>query len=107
MNLKRIYLPIIFITIIIVSLSYIKKDIRNSQPGAPYTSKDSLKEPVLFAEEVITTPDDEFGGTFTPDGKTCYFSKSVLRFYIDVICYSEFIDGKRVCRHKRQRHPIL
>ena len=60
----------------------------------PYTHKGVLNEPALFAEGIITTKDDEFGGTFTPDGKTCYFSKSVLRFYLDIICFSEFKNGK-------------
>jgi Tol biopolymer transport system component len=53
-----------------------------------------LSHAVLFGEGVISTKDDEFGGSFTPDGKTCYFSKSILRFYLDIICYSEFKDGK-------------
>jgi len=63
-------------------------------PVAPYAHKDSLKEAALFAPGIISTSDDEFGGTFSPDGKTCWFSKSILRFYLDVICYSEFRDGK-------------
>ena len=50
--------------------------------------------PIIFGEGIISTNGDEFGGTFTPDGKTVFFSKSVLRFYIDVICYSEFRNGK-------------
>ena len=53
-----------------------------------------LSTAVLFGEGVISTKDDEFGGSFTPDGKTCYFSKSILRFYLDIICYSEYKDGK-------------
>src|SRR5882757_10701120 len=60
----------------------------------PYASGEPLQEAKLFGEGVISTKDDEFGGTFTPDGKTCYFSKSILRFYIDVICYSKFKDGQ-------------
>ncbi len=60
----------------------------------PYSYKETLTEPKLFAEGTIDTRDDEFGGTFTPDGKTCYFSKSVLKFYLDVICFSEFKNGK-------------
>lgn len=60
----------------------------------PYTHKGVLNNPALFGEGIITTKNDEFGGTFTNDGKTCYFSKSVLRFYLDVICYSEFKNGK-------------
>ena len=31
--------------------------------------------PVLFAEGVISTPDDEFGAAFTPDGNVVYFTK--------------------------------
>lgn len=53
-----------------------------------------LSGAVLFGEGVISTKDDEFGGSFTPDGRTCYFSKSILRFYLDIICYSEFKNGK-------------
>jgi len=60
----------------------------------PYATRDSLKEAALFAPGIISTSDDEFGGTFSPDGKTCWFSKSVLKFYLDVICYSEYRDGK-------------
>lgn len=48
----------------------------------------------IFGEGVISTRDDEFGGTFTPDGKTCFFSKSVLKFYLDVICFSQYKDGR-------------
>jgi Tol biopolymer transport system component len=32
-------------------------------------------EPMLFAEGVVSTPDDEFGAAFTPDEKTVYFTK--------------------------------
>lgn len=58
-----------------------------------YNCKDSVGAS-MFAEGIISTNDDEFGGSFTPDGKTCYFSKSVLRFYLDIICYSEYKNGK-------------
>src|ERR1700755_1399491 len=61
---------------------------------SPYEMADSINESVLFSPGIISTKDDEFGGSFTPDGKTCYFSKSVLKFYLDVICYSEFKNGK-------------
>jgi Tol biopolymer transport system component len=53
-----------------------------------------VNHPGIFGEGVISTRDDEFGGTFTPDGKTCFFSKSVLKFYLDVICFSQYKDGK-------------
>ena len=31
--------------------------------------------PHLFAEGVISTPDDEAGGVFSPDGREFYFAK--------------------------------
>jgi Tol biopolymer transport system component len=33
-------------------------------------------EPVLFAEGVVSTPDDEFGFALAPDGRTAFFGKS-------------------------------
>jgi Tol biopolymer transport system component len=50
-------------------------------------------EPRLFAPGVVSTPDDEFGGAFTPDGKTVVFDKSVVRHYLYVICESHFENG--------------
>jgi hypothetical protein len=50
--------------------------------------------PTLFGEGIISTGDDEFGGTLTPDGKTIFFSKSVPGSYLYVICFSEFRNGK-------------
>src|SRR5262245_58220220 len=32
-------------------------------------------EPALFAEGVVSTPDDEFGAAFTPDQQAVYFTK--------------------------------
>ena len=59
-----------------------------------YSHVDTINEPVLFAEGIIDTRDDEFGGTFTPNGKTYYFSKSVPRSYLYTICFSQFKNGK-------------
>ena len=62
---------------------------------APSVGTDTpANHPGIFGEGVISTRDDEFGGTFTPDGKTCFFSKSVLKFYLDVICFSQYKYGK-------------
>ena len=59
-----------------------------------YTSEEKIDSAILFDQTVINTRDDEFGGTFTPDGNTIFFSKSVLRFYLDVICFSQYKNGK-------------
>jgi Tol biopolymer transport system component len=47
----------------------------------------------LFGEGVISTPFDEFGATITPDGKTLFFTRSVPRSNVYVICRSEWRNG--------------
>jgi Tol biopolymer transport system component len=42
-------------------------------PASP--PADGKTEPALFAEGVVSTPDDEFGAAFMPDGRTVYFTK--------------------------------
>jgi len=67
---------------------------RAQQPGdLPFAQKHKLDTLTLFADNAISTPDDEFGGTFTPDGKTVFFSKSVPGSYFYTICFSEFKNG--------------
>jgi Tol biopolymer transport system component len=48
----------------------------------PYAVAQSLREPTLFADGVISTGDDEFGGSFAPDGRTVYFSRSAPHSYL-------------------------
>jgi hypothetical protein len=51
----------------------------------------------LFAKGTISTPDDEFGITFTPDEQTCFFAKrtpSTITSSMIVICYSHFENGR-------------
>ena len=43
---------------------------------------------------MISTADDEFGGSFTPDGDTIYYSKSAPHSYLYVICTSHFERGR-------------
>jgi len=85
----------VVVTFSVFVLSAYRKSAEKKTNGKIYafSYRDTLKEPMLFGEGVIDTRDDEFGGTFTPDGKVVYFTKSVLRFYLDVICFSEFKDG--------------
>lgn len=65
-----------------------------SQRKAPYAVTTPLMEPRIFAEGVVSTPADEFNVAFTPDGKTVYFTKSVVRSYLYTICVSHFERGK-------------
>jgi Tol biopolymer transport system component len=59
-----------------------------------YASEAPIPEPRLFGEGVISTPADEFGGQFTRDGLTFFFSRSVPRFYLDTIFVSHFAGGR-------------
>ena len=60
----------------------------------PYATKESLTEPRIFAEGIVSTSGNEFGGVFTPDGKEFYFTRSVPRSYFYIICVSRFKNGK-------------
>jgi len=57
----------------------------------------SSGEPHLFGEGVISTPDDEAGGVFSPDGKEFYFTKlnATTTFpRIALLCVSHWQHGK-------------
>ena len=63
------------------------------------TSSNASKEmrgvPIVFAEGIVSTGDNEFAETFTPDGKTVYFSKSAPdRDSPFVILFSRFEKGR-------------
>jgi hypothetical protein len=51
-------------------------------------------DPRLFAEGVISTPFDDFGATLTADGQTIFFTRSVPRSNVYVICRSEWKNGR-------------
>src|SRR5689334_6160981 len=54
-------------------------------------------EPVLFAPGVVSTVDDESGGSFSPDGTEYYFAKiAPYTAYprLAVLCVSRFGNGR-------------
>jgi len=51
-------------------------------------------KPEIIGENFISTPDDEFGGALSPDGKTVYYDITVPPHYLYVICESHLVDGK-------------
>ncbi|HSS99842.1 MAG TPA: hypothetical protein VLK33_22565 [Terriglobales bacterium] len=48
-----------------------------SAQSAPYQADGKVAEPRMFAQGVISTVDDEIGGTFSPNGTEFYFSRLV------------------------------
>ena len=53
-----------------------------------------MSEPRMFAEGVISTPFDEFGLTFSNDGRTAFFNRSVPRSNLYFICTSAYRNGR-------------
>jgi hypothetical protein len=53
-----------------------------------------IPQPEVIGEGVISTPDDEFGGALSRDGKTIYYDLTVPPHYLYVLCESHLVDGK-------------
>jgi Tol biopolymer transport system component len=66
----------------------------SSQANASQPVETASAEPRIFAEGVISTSGDEFNEAFTPDGKSLYFTKSVVASYLYAICVSRFVNGQ-------------
>jgi hypothetical protein len=67
------------------------------EPRSYETLSEGTEGPHLFAEGVISTPDDESGGVFSPDGKDFYFGKlnpTTTFPRIGLICVSHWSNGK-------------
>jgi Tol biopolymer transport system component len=75
-------------------------DLRDGLPAPraaempPYAMAEAVTVPRLFAEGVISTPFDEFGSAFARDGRTVFFTRSVPRSNVYVICQSGFRNGR-------------
>ena len=62
----------------------------------PYEVTGKVTEPRMFAEGIISTVDDEIGGSFSPDGTEFYFSRLVAYTTLPrlgLICVSRYRDG--------------
>ena len=88
-----------FIALATLVVSIFSLAVKSGQSGtnkAPYDAG-RVMEPRIFAEGIVSTEDDEAGGTFTPDGSEFYFVKfnqytSFPR--LGLICVSRFHDGR-------------
>ena len=56
----------------------------------PYASAEAIPAPRLFAEGVVNTAADEYGPTFTPDGRTVYFAKRTADRKMEHIYFSQY-----------------
>jgi len=68
--------------------------------GQPVSLADGTTQspqPHLFGEGVVSTRDDELGGSFSPDGKDLYFAKrtpATIDSSLITICVSHFENGR-------------
>jgi WD40-like Beta Propeller Repeat len=66
-----------------------------SFPAAPQTGGEgSAPKPEMIGEGVLSTSDDEFGGSLSPDGTTIYYDITVPAHYLYVMCESRLVKGK-------------
>ena len=83
----------------ITALFFILMGFKNPKPLHLQEMKsiETSQRPIIFGKSIISTEDDEFGTTFTPDGKTCFFcikSPSTISKNVILICFSHFENGK-------------
>jgi Tol biopolymer transport system component len=78
------------------------------------STADDTPQLEIIGEGVISTPDDEFGGSFSADGNTIYFDKTVPAHYLYTLCESHFAGGKwsqpevmRFSGQYRDSDPVL
>ena len=63
----------------------------------PYHVGRKVSKPQVFGEGIISTVDDEIGGTFSPDGTEFYFSRFVPYTTLPrlgLLCVSRYRDGR-------------
>ena len=79
-----IFIPAVFVVALAVVFLSAQNSSKNSQNGSP----------TLFADGVINTGADEYNPTFTPDGKTVYFTRRLDRKGNEAIMFSRLENGK-------------
>ena len=82
------------ILISLAALVFLKIFVAHSSSSLAKAEGQNSIAPEMIGEGVISTPDDEFGGTLANDGMTLYFDKTVPPHYLYVLCESRLVNGK-------------
>ncbi|MHA4809516.1 hypothetical protein ACX0G9_15490 [Flavitalea flava] len=64
---------------------------QRTNPAALHHVIDTHSKPAVFAPGIVSTPYEEWSVSFTPDGKTVYFSEGTTYM---AVCYSKMVNGK-------------
>jgi Tol biopolymer transport system component len=91
--MKRFFMLAIIVVAVGFGLALVVWNGAAAQSAHPYATKDKLGEPKLFADGIINTKGDDYGPTFTPDGKTLYFVRRRDRRNDEYIAVSDFKNG--------------
>jgi len=83
----------VLVVLCVAALAFVRGAGRDA-PSHPYVSATPITEPRLFADGIVSTPFDEFGLSFTSDGRTAFFNRSVPRSNVYVIFTSVFRQGR-------------
>ena len=91
------YLSILALALWASSCSHSKKQVLTNevQYENPFEAMDSIGEvPVVFYPNVVSTAIDKFNTSFSPDGKTIYYTATSQKLGITGIAYQRFTNGK-------------
>lgn len=91
--MKQVRLLLAIILTMLCALALRCHEGAQAQSGHPYSTKEKMSEPKLFAVGIINTDGDEYGPAFTPDGRTLYFTRRKDRKGSESIVVSEFKNG--------------
>src|SRR5215813_10112874 len=87
---RAIYQRTAAITSLVLTVFALAKAARSASRSAD----ENAPMPEMIGEGVISTPDDELGGTITADGRTLYFEKSAAPHYLYILYESHLNGGK-------------
>jgi Tol biopolymer transport system component len=94
-RLRQILKPLIVIALACLIGVPLAADARGKlEADHPYAVPKRLNEARIFGEGVISTQDLDDYFTFTPDGRTIYFTKHSLNFAFGTIVVSQFRNGR-------------
>ena len=85
---------IFFIALATLSLLFAHYATAQKKSQHPYASVQPITEPRLFAEGIINIDGEEYGPTFTPDGKTIFFARRINERKMEHIFVSQSENGK-------------
>ena len=79
---------------IILLLAAVSCTSEQPQKNHPFISEEKIDTPALYYEDVISTNIDKFNTSFSPDGKTIYYTATSQKLGITGIAYQSFEQGK-------------